>query len=165
MKTKKQPSAQRLEILNKIKLLEQQRRFDEDVEPDPPAPPLLPEDIDYLHKGFWGNCCRLMAFGGAYCYFWYLEWRKLIKVNRARGLEHLQNAQGAVITYPNLMILDFSGSGDDFQVSEEEVNIGISVRDGNKTLLDAMNKVLDPMSADDFNAMMAQAVAIQPIEE
>ena len=77
----------------------------------------------------------------------------------------MPTAQGAIITYPDLMILDFSGSGDDFQVSEEEVNIGISVRDGNKTLLDAMNKVLDPMSADDFNAMMAQAVAIQPIEE
>ena len=77
----------------------------------------------------------------------------------------MPTAQGAIITYPDLMILDFSGSGDDFQVSEEEVNIGISVRDGNKTLLDAMNKVLSPMSADDFNAMMAQAVAIQPIEE
>ena len=77
----------------------------------------------------------------------------------------MPTAQGAVISYPNLMILDFSGSGDDFQVSEEEVNIGISVRDGNKTLLDAMNAVLNPMSADDFNAMMAQAVAVQPIEE
>ena len=77
----------------------------------------------------------------------------------------MPTAQGAVISYPNLMILDFSGSGDDFQVSEEEVNIGISVRDGNKTLLDAMNKVLDPMTADDFNALMAQAVSIQPIEE
>ncbi len=77
----------------------------------------------------------------------------------------MPTAQGAVISYPNLMILDFSGSGDDFQVSEEEVNIGISVRDGNKTLLDAMNKVLNPMNADDFNALMAQAVAVQPIEE
>ena len=77
----------------------------------------------------------------------------------------MPTAQGAVLAYPNLMILDFSGSGDDFQVSTEEINIGISVRDGNTTLLDAMNKVLSPMSADDFNAMMAQAVAIQPIEE
>jgi len=77
----------------------------------------------------------------------------------------MPTAQGAVISYPNLMILDFSGSNDDFQVSAEEVNIGISVRDGNKTLLDAMNKVLSPMNADDFNALMAQAVAIQPIEE
>lgn len=77
----------------------------------------------------------------------------------------MPTAQGAVITYPNLTILDFSGSEDDFSVSEEEINIGISVREGNKTLLDAMNKVLSPMSADDFNALMAQAVAVQPIEE
>ncbi len=77
----------------------------------------------------------------------------------------MPTAQGAVITYPNLTILDFSGSQDDFSVSDEEVNIGISVREGNKTLLDAMNKVLSPMNADDFNALMAQAVAVQPIEE
>ena len=77
----------------------------------------------------------------------------------------MPTAQGAVITYPNLMILDFSGSQDDFQVSDEEVNIGISVRDGNKTLLEAMNKVLSPMSAEDFNKLMAEAVAVQPIEE
>ena len=77
----------------------------------------------------------------------------------------MPTAQGAVISYPNLTILDFSNSSDNFQVSDEEINIGVSVRDGNKTLLDAMNAVLNPMSADDFNALMAQAVSIQPIEE
>ena len=77
----------------------------------------------------------------------------------------MPTAQGAVIAYPDLMILDFSGTEDDFEVSDEEVNIGISIRKGNATLLEAMNKVLDPMSADDFNALMAEAVAIQPIEE
>ena len=77
----------------------------------------------------------------------------------------MPTAQGAVITYPNLMILDFSGSADNFEVSEEEINIGISVQEGNTTLLEAMNKVLDPMTAEDFNDLMAQAVAIQPIEE
>ena len=77
----------------------------------------------------------------------------------------MPTAQGAVITYPNLKILDFSNSEDNFDVSEEEINIGISVQEGNTTLLEAMNKVLKPMNADDFNALMAQAVAIQPIEE
>ncbi len=77
----------------------------------------------------------------------------------------MPTAQGAVITYPNLKILDFSNSEDNFDVSDEEINIGISVQEGNTTLLDAMNKVLEPMDADDFNALMAQAVAIQPIEE
>ncbi len=77
----------------------------------------------------------------------------------------MPTAQGAVITYPNLTILNFSGTEDNFNVSEEEINIGISVREGNKVLQDAMNKLLSPMSADDFNALMEQAVAIQPIEE
>lgn len=77
----------------------------------------------------------------------------------------MPTAQGAVVAYPDLMILDFSGTEDNFEVSDEEVNIGISVRDGNTVLLEAMNKVLEPMTAEDFNNMMAQAVAIQPIEE
>ena len=77
----------------------------------------------------------------------------------------MPTAQGAVVAYPDLMILDFSGSEDDFEVSDEEVNIGISVKKGNTELLEAMNKVLKPMKADDFNKLMADAVAIQPIEE
>ena len=78
----------------------------------------------------------------------------------------MPTAQGAVVAYPDLTILDFSANAEDnFEVSDEEVNIGISVRDGNTVLLEAMNKILKPMTADDFNAMMAEAVAIQPIEE
>ena len=77
----------------------------------------------------------------------------------------MPTAQGAVLTYPDLTILDFSGSENDFQVSAEEINIGISVREGNKVLKDAMDAVLSPVNADSFNALLAQAVAIQPIEE
>ena len=40
----------RLEILKKIEQYEQQEFFDTDVENDPPASPLLPEQIDYLRK-------------------------------------------------------------------------------------------------------------------
>ena len=75
----------------------------------------------------------------------------------------MPTAQGALIVYPDMVILDFAGSGDDFEVSEEEVNIGISVAKGNTVLLDAMNAVLSTKTADDFNALMAQATAIQPI--
>ncbi len=77
----------------------------------------------------------------------------------------MPTAQGALIAYPDMTILDFAGSGDDFEVSEEEVNIGISVAKGNTVLLDAINKVLADKTADDFNAMMAQAIAIQPLSE
>lgn len=74
----------------------------------------------------------------------------------------MPTAQGAVIAYPDLKILTFSGE-DSFVVSEEEINIGISIRKGNTALLDSMNTVFSPMSASDFDALMAEAVKIQPI--
>ena len=77
----------------------------------------------------------------------------------------MPTAQGAVAVYPDMVVLDFSESEDNFEVSDEEINIGISVMKGNTTLLDAMNAVLGEMTADDFNALMADAIAVQPIEE
>ena len=76
----------------------------------------------------------------------------------------MPTAQGALVAYPDMMILDFAGSGDDFEVSDEDVNIGISVRKGNTVLKEALDSVLSKMTADDFNTLMAQAVAVQPIE-
>lgn len=75
----------------------------------------------------------------------------------------MPTAQGALIAYPDLTILSFSGTEDDFQVSEEEINIGISIRKGNTDLKEAMDNVLSTMTAEDFNDLMAQAVAVQPI--
>ena len=77
----------------------------------------------------------------------------------------MPTAQGALIAYPDLMILDFAGSGDDFQVSEEEINIGISVKKGNTALVDAMNSYLKDKTAEDFNALMQEAIKIQPLSE
>ena len=79
----------------------------------------------------------------------------------------MPTAMGAAAKDDNLVILDFSGTDGDFQFASEEeraenVNIGISVLKGNTTLLDAMNAVLSPMSEADFNALMDQAIAIQP---
>jgi len=75
----------------------------------------------------------------------------------------IPTAQGALAVYPDMVLLDFSGSEDNFVVSEEEINIGISVMKGNTVLKDALDAVLSTMTADDFNAMMAEATAIQPI--
>ena len=74
----------------------------------------------------------------------------------------MPTAMGACATYDNLYILDFSGSDDNFEVDEGEINIGISVLKGNTTLLDAMNKVLGEMDVDMFNAIMNDAIAVQP---
>ena len=75
----------------------------------------------------------------------------------------MPTGQGALVAYNDLVLLDFAGSGDDFEVSDEDVNIGISVRKGNTVLKDALDSVLSTMSADDFNALMADAIAVQPI--
>ena len=77
----------------------------------------------------------------------------------------MPTAQGALIAYPDLKLLDFAGSGDDFEVSEEEINIGISVMKGNTVLGDAINSYLSDKTADDFNALMQEAIKIQPLSE
>ncbi len=65
----------------------------------------------------------------------------------------------------SLKLLDFSGSEDDFQVSEEDINIGISLQKGNTELTDAINSVLSQMTVDDFNSMMDEAISVQPLAQ
>ena len=74
----------------------------------------------------------------------------------------MPTALGATSTYNDLMILNFTGTDDDFDVSDEEVFIGISVLKGNSELQNAINGVLANMSSDDFNTLLAGAIAIQP---
>ena len=81
----------------------------------------------------------------------------------------MPTAQGAVAAYPDMTILDFSGTDGDFQFSDEEraenVNIGVSVKKGNTELKDDIDAVLSTMTTDDFNDLMAQAIEIQPLSE
>ena len=74
----------------------------------------------------------------------------------------MPTAMGACATYDNLVILDFSGSDDNFEVDAGEINIGISVVKGNDYLLNAMNTVLGEMSIEDFNNTMNEAISVQP---
>ena len=81
----------------------------------------------------------------------------------------MPTAQGAVAAYPDMKILDFSGTDGDFQFSEEvraeNVNIGVSVKKGNTVLKEAIDTVLATMTVDDFNSMMEKAISIQPLSE
>ena len=74
----------------------------------------------------------------------------------------MPTAMAACATYPDLTILDFTGTEDNFQVSEEEINIGLSVRQGTSQLQECANTVLNDMSVEDFNALMNQAISVQP---
>ncbi|MEF9972127.1 MAG: ABC transporter substrate-binding protein, partial [Oscillospiraceae bacterium] len=50
-------------------------------------------------------------------------------------------------------------------VSEEEINIGISVKKGNTKLLDQLNEALSGLTKDDFAKMMDDAIAVQPLSK
>ena len=74
-------------------------------------------------------------------------------------------AQAALVAYPDFTLLDFGGGDNDFQVSQEDINIGISMKKGNTALRDAINEVLSGMTADDYNDLMDEAIAAQPLSE
>ena len=73
--------------------------------------------------------------------------------------------QAALTAYPDLVMLDFGGGDGDFQVSDEDINIGISMKKGNTALKDAINEVLATMTTDDYNTMMDEAISVQPLSE
>jgi putative lysine transport system substrate-binding protein len=77
----------------------------------------------------------------------------------------MPTALGACAAYPDMTILDFSDSDDGFEVDEGEINIGISLMKGNTELKDAIDSVLSTMTADDFNELMDEAIAVQPLSE
>ena len=77
----------------------------------------------------------------------------------------MPTGKAACIAYPDLKLLDFTGTDGEFQVSDEDINIGISVQKGNTELLDALNSVLDKMTEDDFTEMMDEAISVQPLSE
>ncbi|MDD3796356.1 MAG: transporter substrate-binding domain-containing protein [Lachnospiraceae bacterium] len=64
-----------------------------------------------------------------------------------------------------LKLLDFTGTDDAFQVSDEDINIGISLQKGNTELKDEINSVLEKMTEDDFKAMMDEAISVQPLSQ
>ena len=78
-----------------------------------------------------------------------------------------ETAPAAAANDSDLIVLNFAGTEGDFQFASEaeraeNVNIGMSVAKGSTELLDAINAVLDGMTADDFNTLMDQAIAVQP---
>lgn len=92
-------SKDRLEVLKKIKELEENGIFDVDVEDDPPTVPLTPEDVDYLRTSRKSKIKSRMAYRMAQ---WFVE--DLLKDNKLiikkiNGMENLKNVKtGAILT-------------------------------------------------------------------
>lgn len=78
----------------------------------------------------------------------------------------MPTAMAATKVYEDFTILDFTNSEtDNFEVSDEEINIGISVRKGNTELLNALNTALAELDTTDFEEMMNTAISVQPLSE
>ncbi len=71
----------------------------------------------------------------------------------------------AVTADSSLVLLDFSGTDGAFEVSDEEINIGISIQKGRDELTSSINSVLETMTADDYTALMNDAIAVQPLSQ
>ncbi len=92
-------SKERLEVLKRIKELEENGIFDVDVEDDPPTVPLTPDDVDYLRTSRKSRIKSRMAYRMAQ---WFVE--DLLKDNKLiikkiNGMENLKNVKtGAIVT-------------------------------------------------------------------
>ena len=75
----------------------------------------------------------------------------------------MPTGQAALVAYPDFKLLDFSQTDDDYEVSEEEINIGVAVAKNNPELTAAINSVLETLTVEDFNTMMDAAIAVQPL--
>ena len=62
-------------------------------------------------------------------------------------------------------MLDFTGTDGAFEVSDEDVNIGISLKKGNTALKEKLDSVLSVMTEEDFTELMDQAISVQPLSE
>ena len=77
----------------------------------------------------------------------------------------MPTALAATAVYSDMVLLDFTGTEGEFEVSDEEINLGISMKKGNSELLEAVNAVLATLTVEDYEAMMADAIAVQPLSE
>lgn len=75
----------------------------------------------------------------------------------------MPTAMAACVAYPDFKLLDFSDTDGAFEVSEEEINIGISLQKGNTELKAAIDGVLAEMTPEDYAKMMDDAIAVQPL--
>ena len=71
--------------------------------------------------------------------------------------------KGALVAYPNFVMLEFGGNDADFQVTDEDINIGISIKKGNTELKTAIDSVLTKMTKEDYSKMMDEAISVQPL--
>ena len=97
----------RKKVLERIAEYEKQGRFNEPVEEDPPAPELLPDQVDYLNKKRSSRFKTWVANCIADRYFLNLIKKDVMVIDGVTGEEHLPALQnGAVVTCNHFSAFD-----------------------------------------------------------
>ena len=129
-------SKDRLEILEKIRRLEESGIFDEDVENDPPTIELSPDDIDYLRRSTVSKLKSKMANRLAKKFINDLLRDNKLIIKDINGIENLENVNsGAVITCNHFNPYDSFTIEKVFRISGQDKNRKLYkvIREGNYT--------------------------------
>ena len=129
-------SKERLEILEKIRKLEENGIFDVDVENDPPTIPLEPDDIDYLKSSRLSQIKSKMATKMAERLVNDLIKENKLIIKEIKGIENLQSVQsGAIITCNHFNPFDSFTVEKVFRIAGQDRNKKLFkvIREGNYT--------------------------------
>jgi len=101
-------SQARLDILEKIKHLEQQQLWDQDVEDDPPSKELKPNKVDYLNKKLSSKILNKIANKAGTKFFEDLIDKKQFIIDKIEGIENFLavKEEGLIITCNHFSIMD-----------------------------------------------------------
>ena len=94
-------NAERQAIVDKIHALERQRKFDIDVENDPPYRHLMPGDVDYLRRKWTSKIKTMWANYYSNYFFKHLIKKGGIVIDGYEGLENLKKVKGGAIITAN----------------------------------------------------------------
>ncbi len=132
---KEKRAPDRVAILKKIEEYEKAGRFDEDVEDDPPGRVLMPDEIDYLHKGMLDLIKTKTAYTMAKLFLDEIIRDKKMIVKEIRGIEHFKALEsGAVITCNHFNAFDSFAIQLAYEASEQTDRTFYRViREGNYT--------------------------------
>ena len=129
-------SPERIEILRKIERLEEEGRFDVDVENDPPSKVLKPKKVDYLNKKYTSKVKTIVAnkIGERFLNDLIKDDKLIIK--EVKGMENLQKVKtGAIITCNHFNPYDCFAIEKVFRMSgqEKKKKLYKIIKEGNYT--------------------------------
>ena len=98
---------ERLEVLNRISEYEKAGRFNEDVEIDPPAIAINPNEVDYINKKFSSKFLTIIANALGKMFFRVLMMKKQLIIKEVHNIDRIKKIKsGAIVTCNHFNIAD-----------------------------------------------------------